>query len=148
MLWVFLSLDPLFPAIYIFWKNKTKLISIFTWKPIEFFFLEYLSGILKSVVSSSYSDSHLDWHNLFLISLSIITQWHKLIYLIWICWNPILIPQEKDPFWEPHTTPVLIGTVSVFMQTIPYLIEMTDKLNIMDVKGQEVGGLANGEFWV
>lgn len=47
--------------------------------------------------------------------------------------------QEKDPFWEPCTTLVLIGTAHVYMQSVAYLIEMDESMVIMDLKGKETG---------
>ncbi|KAK3726716.1 hypothetical protein RRG08_017023 [Elysia crispata] len=50
-------------------------------------------------------------------------------------------PKEEDPFWEPHTTPVLIGVAHIFMQSIAYLIDMDESMVIMDLKGKDVGHL-------
>ncbi|GFR94491.1 kinesin-like protein [Elysia marginata] len=49
--------------------------------------------------------------------------------------------KEQDPFWEPHTTPVLIGVAHIFMQSIAYLIDMDESMVIMDLKGKDVGHL-------
>ncbi|KAH9487863.1 Kinesin-like protein kif28p [Bulinus truncatus] len=53
-------------------------------------------------------------------------------------WN---VPKEKDPFWEPHTTPVLIGTSLVLLQPLAYLIDMEESLAVIDLKGKEIGQL-------
>ncbi|XP_005092304.1 kinesin-like protein KIF28P [Aplysia californica] len=56
------------------------------------------------------------------------------------------VSKEKDPFWEPHTTPVMIGTVHVYMQPIAHLIDMDENMVIMDIKGQETGHLLIGSI--
>ncbi|XP_076469926.1 kinesin-like protein KIF28 isoform X2 [Babylonia areolata] len=49
-------------------------------------------------------------------------------------------PREEDPFWEP-TEDVLIGTASVFLQSLSYALDFDDKLAITDYKGLEEGQL-------
>ena len=49
-------------------------------------------------------------------------------------------PREEDPFWEP-TEDVLIGTASVFLQSLSYALDFEDKLTITDYKGLEEGHL-------
>ncbi|PVD20791.1 hypothetical protein C0Q70_18952 [Pomacea canaliculata] len=49
-------------------------------------------------------------------------------------------PKEEDPFWEP-TEDVLIGTASVFLQSLSYALDFDDRLTITDYKGQEEGRL-------
>ncbi|KAK7012042.1 Kinesin-like protein kif28p [Biomphalaria glabrata] len=53
-------------------------------------------------------------------------------------WN---VPKEKDPFWEPVSTPVLIGTSLVYLQPLAYLIDMDESLAVIDWKGKEIGQL-------
>ena len=43
------------------------------------------------------------------------------------------IPKEEDPFWEPPED-VLIGTASVFLQSLSYALDFDDKLSITDYK--------------
>uniref|UniRef100_A0A2C9KML9 Kinesin-like KIF1-type domain-containing protein n=2 Tax=Biomphalaria TaxID=6525 RepID=A0A2C9KML9_BIOGL len=50
-------------------------------------------------------------------------------------WN---VPKEKDPFWEPVSTPVLIGTSLVYLQPLAYLIDMDESLAVIDWKGKEI----------
>lgn len=45
------------------------------------------------------------------------------------------IPKEQDPFWEPPED-VLIGTASVFLQSLSYALDFDDKLSITDYKVQ------------
>lgn len=47
------------------------------------------------------------------------------------------ILKEEDPFWEPPED-VLIGTASVFLQSLSYALDFDDKLSITDYKGEEV----------
>ena len=46
--------------------------------------------------------------------------------------------QEDDPFWEP-TEDILIGSASVFLQSLAYGLDFDDKLAIADYKGDEEG---------
>ena len=50
--------------------------------------------------------------------------------------------QADDPFFEDPTTPVLIGAVNLYMQSLCYKIELMEQLAITDYKGQEMG-----EYW-
>lgn len=43
------------------------------------------------------------------------------------------IPKEEDPFWEPPED-ILIGTASVFLQSLSYALDFDDKLSITDYK--------------
>lgn len=47
------------------------------------------------------------------------------------------VPKEEDPFWEPPED-VLIGTASVFLQSLSYALDFDDNLTITDYKGEEV----------
>lgn len=48
--------------------------------------------------------------------------------------------QEKDPFWEPADTELLIGTVHVYLMSLSYLIDIAENLTITDFKGNSQGG--------
>ena len=43
------------------------------------------------------------------------------------------LPKEEDPFWEPPED-VLIGTTSVFLQSLSFALDFDDKLSITDYK--------------
>ena len=43
-------------------------------------------------------------------------------------------PTEKDPFWEPPDSKVLIGSVHVLLQSIAYLVDMDENLTITNFK--------------
>ncbi|XP_063964719.1 kinesin-like protein KIF28P [Lytechinus pictus] len=49
------------------------------------------------------------------------------------------VEQNKDPFWEPPDTEVLIGCVHVYLQSLAYLIEIEELLGIGDFRGMEQG---------
>ncbi|CAG5132776.1 unnamed protein product, partial [Candidula unifasciata] len=51
------------------------------------------------------------------------------------------LPKEKDPFWQSHKTPVLVGTAHVYLKSVAHLVDMDDSLIIMDFKGKEAGHL-------
>ncbi|XP_076448715.1 kinesin-like protein KIF28 isoform X2 [Babylonia areolata] len=48
------------------------------------------------------------------------------------------LQRDQDPFWEP-TEDVLIGTASVFLQSLSYALDFDDKLVITDYKGAQEG---------
>ncbi len=50
-----------------------------------------------------------------------------------------LPPQDRDPFVEDPNAEVHIGTVQVYMQSLAFMIEMKEQLDIVDYKGQAVG---------
>ena len=50
--------------------------------------------------------------------------------------------QERDPFYEPPTSEVLIGSVTVFLQSLAYMIEYEEELTIFDFGGQDMGRLS------
>jgi len=50
------------------------------------------------------------------------------------------IPKEEDPFWEP-VEDALIGTASIFLQSLGYALDFDDCLTITDFKGREEGTL-------
>ncbi|XP_072041898.1 kinesin-like protein KIF28P [Amphiura filiformis] len=47
--------------------------------------------------------------------------------------------KDKDPFWEPPDTEVLIGCVHVYLQSLAYLIEIEELLGVTDYRGMEQG---------
>lgn len=49
------------------------------------------------------------------------------------------VEKDKDPFWEPPDTEVLIGYVHVYLQSLGYMIELDEMLTITDYKGYERG---------
>uniref|UniRef100_A0A7M5U6V4 Kinesin-like protein 6 n=2 Tax=Clytia hemisphaerica TaxID=252671 RepID=A0A7M5U6V4_9CNID len=51
------------------------------------------------------------------------------------------VEKEKDPFWEPTDTDVLIGKVHVYLQSLAYKIELDENIAITDYKGNEQGQL-------
>ncbi|ESO84800.1 hypothetical protein LOTGIDRAFT_176099, partial [Lottia gigantea] len=52
------------------------------------------------------------------------------------------VPQERDPFWEPPETEVLVGTVHVYLQSLGYMIELQENLAIADYRGTDQGHLS------
>ncbi|PAA70567.1 hypothetical protein BOX15_Mlig025022g1 [Macrostomum lignano] len=51
------------------------------------------------------------------------------------------LPQEKDPFWEPADSPLLIGTCHVYLQSLAYLIEVAESFSVTDFRGEDQGKL-------
>ncbi|XP_041460234.1 kinesin-like protein KIF28P isoform X3 [Lytechinus variegatus] len=49
------------------------------------------------------------------------------------------LPDEKDPFTEPLNTNVQIGVVNVYLQSIAYMIETKESLEISDYRGKQQG---------
>ncbi|KAL8592992.1 hypothetical protein ACOMHN_017922 [Nucella lapillus] len=50
------------------------------------------------------------------------------------------LQKDQDPFWEP-TEDVLVGTASVFLQSLSFALDFDDKLIITDYKGAQEGQL-------
>ncbi|XP_035688755.1 kinesin-like protein KIF28P [Branchiostoma floridae] len=51
------------------------------------------------------------------------------------------VEKDKDPFWEPPDTEVLVGSVHVYLQSLAYLVELEENLAITDYRGAENGHL-------
>ncbi|KAK2143188.1 hypothetical protein LSH36_870g00010 [Paralvinella palmiformis] len=49
------------------------------------------------------------------------------------------IPPERDPFQEDFDAECHIGSVKVWLQSLAYMIELKEQLEITDFKGEEVG---------
>merc|ERR1711881_660607 len=50
------------------------------------------------------------------------------------------VPKEEDPFYEdPETTKVIVGNLQIYLESIAYLVNMDDTLQISDYRGQNVG---------
>ncbi|XP_038044731.1 kinesin-like protein KIF28P [Patiria miniata] len=47
--------------------------------------------------------------------------------------------KDKDPFWEPPDSEVMIGCTHVYLQSLGYLIEVEEFLGITDYRGNEQG---------
>ena len=48
------------------------------------------------------------------------------------------ISKDEDPFWEPIED-AMIGTASIFLQSLGYVLDFDDCLTITDYKGLEEG---------
>ncbi|EDO44751.1 predicted protein, partial [Nematostella vectensis] len=51
------------------------------------------------------------------------------------------LPDERDPFTESPDAQVMIGCVDVSMESLGYVLDMREQLNIADYKGRDVGVL-------
>uniref|UniRef100_A0A1I8IKH8 Kinesin-like protein 6 n=1 Tax=Macrostomum lignano TaxID=282301 RepID=A0A1I8IKH8_9PLAT len=51
------------------------------------------------------------------------------------------LAKEKDPFWDPPDTPIIIGTIHVYLQSLAYLIEVSESFNVTDFRGEDQGKL-------
>lgn len=49
--------------------------------------------------------------------------------------------QDRDPFYEPPESEILIGSSTVYLQSLAYLIEHEEQLPIFDFGGQDLGRL-------
>lgn len=50
------------------------------------------------------------------------------------------IPPEEDPFWEPIED-LLIGSSNIFLQSLAYVLDFEDDVEIRNFKGIEEGTL-------
>ncbi|KAJ8309792.1 hypothetical protein KUTeg_011657 [Tegillarca granosa] len=51
------------------------------------------------------------------------------------------LPQDKDPFWEPADTEILLGTVHVHLMSLAHKLDIEENLNITNYKGEVQGHL-------
>uniref|UniRef100_A0A0M3ILV7 Kinesin-like protein n=1 Tax=Ascaris lumbricoides TaxID=6252 RepID=A0A0M3ILV7_ASCLU len=51
------------------------------------------------------------------------------------------VPEDRDPFYEPPESEILIGSSTVYLQSLAYLIEHEEQLPIFDFGGQDLGRL-------
>ncbi|XP_072173412.1 kinesin-like protein KIF28 [Diadema setosum] len=49
------------------------------------------------------------------------------------------LPDEKDPFTEPLDTKVQIGVVNVYLQSLAYMIETKESIEVSDYRGKQQG---------
>jgi kinesin family protein 1 len=54
--------------------------------------------------------------------------------------------QERDPFYEPPESEVLIGGVHAYLRSLAYMVESDEQLPVTDFKGQERGQLSVGLY--
>ncbi|TKR62490.1 hypothetical protein L596_026442 [Steinernema carpocapsae] len=54
-------------------------------------------------------------------------------------WN---MSSDRDPFYEPPETEVIIGYVNVYLQSLAYMIELEDTFRIFDFQDSDMGQLA------
>uniref|UniRef100_A0A914ZNN9 Kinesin-like protein n=2 Tax=Parascaris univalens TaxID=6257 RepID=A0A914ZNN9_PARUN len=50
-------------------------------------------------------------------------------------------PEDRDPFYEPPESEILVGSSTVYLQSLAYLIEHEEQLPIFDFGGQDLGRL-------
>ncbi|ESO96408.1 hypothetical protein LOTGIDRAFT_115884, partial [Lottia gigantea] len=49
------------------------------------------------------------------------------------------LPKDRDPFAEDYDSEFHIGSVKIWLQSLSYLIDIKEQLDVTDFKGQEVG---------
>ncbi|CAD5214440.1 unnamed protein product [Bursaphelenchus okinawaensis] len=54
-------------------------------------------------------------------------------------WN---LPRDKDPFYESTDSSVDVGTVTVFLRSLAFLVEVEENYPITDIQGSETGQLS------
>ena len=47
--------------------------------------------------------------------------------------------QDKDPFWEDPNSEVHLGSVHVYLQSLAYMMELEESLQVTDYRGMEQG---------
>ncbi len=57
----------------------------------------------------------------------------------WIFFIALFWLQELDPFWEDPNTEVHIGSVHVYLQSLAYMMELEESLQVTDYRGMEQG---------
>ncbi|KAH3701132.1 hypothetical protein DPMN_076116 [Dreissena polymorpha] len=56
------------------------------------------------------------------------------------------VPQDKDPFYDDPKADFHIGSVKMWLQSISYMLESSETLDITDFKGSSVGKMAIGAY--
>uniref|UniRef100_A0A7E4V2Q9 Kinesin-like protein n=1 Tax=Panagrellus redivivus TaxID=6233 RepID=A0A7E4V2Q9_PANRE len=51
------------------------------------------------------------------------------------------LPPDRDPFYEPPNSSIVLGTATMFLQSLAYMVEIEEQLPIIDVNGIDVGVL-------
>ncbi|KAI0212276.1 Kinesin-like protein KIF28P [Lamellibrachia satsuma] len=51
------------------------------------------------------------------------------------------LPKDKDPFWEDPNTEVCLGSIVVYLQSLAYMMEIEENMQVMDYRGMEQGHL-------
>ncbi|XP_019857435.1 PREDICTED: kinesin-like protein KIF28P isoform X2 [Amphimedon queenslandica] len=53
----------------------------------------------------------------------------------------LILSNDEDPFWEPDCNEALMGQAYVYMQYLPYMVQMEDTVTISDLDGHKIGQL-------
>ena len=54
--------------------------------------------------------------------------------------------KDKDPFWEPAETPVMIGVVSLPLNYLSHMLDFSDEpLTVLDYQAKQCGFLQVGD---
>ncbi|XP_060555492.1 kinesin-like protein KIF28P [Ruditapes philippinarum] len=56
------------------------------------------------------------------------------------------VPQDKDPFYDDPKADFHIGSVKMWLQSVSYMIESNETLDVTDFKGSPVGKMSIGVF--
>uniref|UniRef100_A0A914YMR1 Kinesin-like protein n=1 Tax=Panagrolaimus superbus TaxID=310955 RepID=A0A914YMR1_9BILA len=52
------------------------------------------------------------------------------------------LPPERDPFYEPPDSTIILGHASMFLQSLAYMVEAEEQLSIVDFNGMDLGQLS------
>uniref|UniRef100_A0AC35FQ69 Kinesin-like protein unc-104 n=1 Tax=Panagrolaimus sp. PS1159 TaxID=55785 RepID=A0AC35FQ69_9BILA len=52
------------------------------------------------------------------------------------------LPPERDPFYEPPDSSIILGHATMFLQSLAYMVEAEEQLPIVDFNGTDLGQLS------
>lgn len=52
------------------------------------------------------------------------------------------LPPERDPFYEPPDSPIVLGRSTMFLQSLAYMVEIDEQIPVMDIHGTDIAQLS------
>ena len=52
------------------------------------------------------------------------------------------LPPERDPFYEPPDSSIILGHSTMFLRSLAYMVEAEEQLSIVDFNGMDLGQLS------
>jgi len=56
------------------------------------------------------------------------------------------VPKDRDPFYEPPDSEMIIGGVTAYLRSLAYMVESDEQIAIVDFQGQERGQIKVGLY--
>lgn len=52
------------------------------------------------------------------------------------------LPPERDPFYEPPDSAIILGHATMFLQSLAYMVEVDEQIPIIDMHGVDIAQLS------